>query len=276
MQLRKAFLWSMIASLSLAALLGIAALVLPRYGPDEEILGSTGVFAVFSLVALTCATVLERRRLAPFMRAGIYCAGAATLTWLALIWFDRLWVWRTQETVAKIGGTFTVAATSAALVGLLSLPRFDQRPPTIVRWSTVGVALALAVYILCLIWWFDQIERVIDDEVLIRGLGVLAILVACGSVVTPILWKVQTVRRGSVESVPLKVKIGIECPRCHSKQKMVTGPSRCGQCGLHIAIEVEEPRCACGYLLYHLESDHCPECGRIVPERDRWAASADG
>jgi hypothetical protein len=45
MHLRTAFLWSMIVSLSLTALLGIAALILPRVGPHEEILGSTGVFA---------------------------------------------------------------------------------------------------------------------------------------------------------------------------------------------------------------------------------------
>ncbi|MHC4127623.1 MAG: hypothetical protein ACYSUA_05530 [Planctomycetota bacterium] len=65
MRLRAAFLWSMIVSLSLTALLGIAALVLPRFGPHEEILGSTGVFAAFSLVSLLCAAVLERRRLVP-------------------------------------------------------------------------------------------------------------------------------------------------------------------------------------------------------------------
>ena len=61
MHLRKTFLWSMIASLGLAALLGIAALLLPRYGPGEDILLSTALFAVFSLIALMCATVQERR-----------------------------------------------------------------------------------------------------------------------------------------------------------------------------------------------------------------------
>ena len=40
MSLRRTFLWLMIGSLVLAALLGIAALLLPRYGPDEELLYS--------------------------------------------------------------------------------------------------------------------------------------------------------------------------------------------------------------------------------------------
>jgi hypothetical protein len=276
MRLRAAFLWSMIVSLSLAALLGIAALVLPRYGPDEEILGSTGVFGAFSLVALMCATVLERRRLTSLMWAGISSSWAAAIAWLVLIWFWRPLYRNSMEHVAQTAGSFTVLACGAALVGLLSLPRFDQRPPSVVRWTTVGVSVALAVQVVCMIWWFDWIELFIDDDILVRGLGVQSILVACGSVVTPILWKVQAVRRaGSVESVPPYVRIGIECPRCHTKQSLLAGPSRCAECGLRITIGVEEPRCVCGYLLYHLESDRCPECGRVIADEDRWAVNTD-
>jgi hypothetical protein len=276
MRMRAAFLWSMIVSLSLAALLGIAALLLPRYGPEEEILFSTGTFASFSLVALMCAVVLERRRLTPLMWAGITSSWAAVIAWLVLIWGDWSLLGARWERIAQAGGTFTLVACGAALVGLLSLPRFDQRSPTIVRWSTVVVSAALAVQIFCMIWWYDWIERYIDDEILARAMGVLSILTACGSVVTPILWKVQAMRRaGSVESIPIKVKVGIECPRCHAKQSLMTGPTRCTECGLRITIDVEEPRCVCGYLLYHLASDQCPECGRVVDEADRWADAAN-
>ena len=52
----------------------------------------------------------------------------------------------------------------------------------------------------------------------------------------------------------------------------MTGHAKCGSCGLRIRITVEEPRCSCGYLLYRLEGDTCPECGREIPEQDRWAA----
>jgi hypothetical protein len=276
MRMRAAFLWSMIVSLSLAALLGIAVLVLPRYGPEEEILLSTGVFGVFSLVALMCAVPLERRMLTPLMWAGVASAWSAVVVWLIIIWFERRMHWSSMERIAQTGGTFTVIACLAALVGLLSLPRFDQRPPSGVRWATVGASVALALQIVCMIWWFDWIDRYIDDEILVRGMGVLAILVACGSVVTPILWKVQAMRRAaSADSTPRAVKIALECPRCHTKQAIATGPSRCGQCGLRITLEVEAPHCSCGYLLYHLQSDRCPECGREIAEADRWALSTD-
>jgi hypothetical protein len=270
MGLRMAFLWSMIVSLSLTALLGIVALILPRVGPQEEILGSTGVFAAFSLVAMLCAAVLERRRLARLMWVGIASSCAATVAWLVMIWFHRWLTGDVDDNVIRAGGTFSVIAIGSALVGLLALPRFDQRGPDIVRWTTVGVAAVLGAYIAFLLWWFDWIDNYIDEDTLMRTLGVLSILAACGSVVTPILWKVQAVRR-AIEKVPLKIRIGVECPRCHTQQMLTTGPARCGKCGLHITVTVEEPRCGCGYPLCHLESDVCPECGRRIREEDRWA-----
>jgi hypothetical protein len=218
-----------------------------------------------------CATVLERRQQVTLMSVGIACTVAATITWITFIWFENPMSSSVERAVARIGGTFTVAAAWAALAGLLSLPRFDRRLPVVVRWTTVGVAAALGLQIVCMIWWMRWIALHINDDILVRGGGVLAILIACGSVVTPILWKVQAMRRGgTLDPVRLKVKIGVECPRCHTKQSLVSGLARCGTCGLHITITVEEPRCACGYALYHLESDCCPECGRTIDEQDRW------
>lgn len=276
MQLRKTFLWSMIASLGLAALLGIAALLLPDYGPEEEILISVSVFACFSIVALMCATALERERSVMVMWIGLGSATVALFVWLAIVWFQRRMSWQTEQAVVRTAGMFTVGGLLAAQAGLLSLPRFDDRRVDSVRRATIGVSMLLAAYIVILIWWFDEIERVIDDNILARAMGVLAILAACGTVVTPILWKVQSVRRvgpAGAGAVPLDVEVKIVCPRCHSDQALKTGERACGKCGLRIRIDVEEPRCSCGYLLHKLENDRCPECGRVIPERDRWGSS---
>ncbi len=274
MHLRKVFLWSMIASLALAALLGIAALVLPRYGPDEEVLVSTVAFTCFSIVALICATVLERRRAVVFMWAGLGSAVVALLVWLTLIWFDTFLDWRTERVVVQVAGMFTIGALLAAQSGLLALPRFDHVRDDVVRRWTIGVSVLLATYAVILIWWFDQIERVINGDILGRAIGVISIIAACGTVVTPILWKVQSVRRsGTGESISLKVEVRIVCPRCHHEQALKPGKRACSKCSLRISIELEEPRCACGYLLHRLENDRCPECGRAVEQRDRWAAS---
>ncbi len=273
MQLRKTFLWSMIACLGLAALLGIAAIVMPRSGPDEEIIWSVSLFAVFSVVALLCAVVLERKRAVTPMWAGLGSATVAMLLWLVLIWFHRRMSWDLRETVGMIAVSFTIGGVLAAQSGLLSLPRLDDRRANYVRRGTIGVSVFLAVYGLILIWWFDSIDRIIDAEVLIRTVGVLVILAACGTVVTPILWRMQGVRHaGGGGAVPLTVAVNIVCPRCRSDQCLKTGERSCTKCGLRIKIEVEEPRCACGYLLHKLENNRCPECGRAIDERDRWAA----
>ena len=34
---------------------------------------------------------------------------------------------------------------------------------------------------------------------------------------------------------------------------MTSGLSRCRECGLALTIDIEEPRCECGYLLFRLE-----------------------
>ncbi len=275
MRLRKAFLWSMIVSLSLAALLGISAIILPRwFRYDEEILLSTVLFGAYSLVALICASVLEKRRFVALMWTGLAAAGAALAGWLLLIWFDAAIDRNVQEPIWQIGGTCTTAAVAIGHGGLLALLRFDLPLAGFVRRATIVMAALLAAQIIFAIWFFDWIERSMDGELFIRGMGVLGILAACGTVVTPILWKVQAVRRAeSAETIPIKLQLQVTCPRCQSQQQLRTGPAKCAQCGLRITIEVEEPRCACGYLLYRLASNRCPECGREIAEADRWAAT---
>jgi Zn finger protein HypA/HybF involved in hydrogenase expression len=220
-----------------------------------------------------CTVVLERQRAVVFMWAGLGSATVAMLIWLMLIWFHRPMSWYVEETVARIAGTFTIGGVLAAQSGLLSLPRFDNRHADAVRRVTIGVTMFLAVYGVILIWWLDDLARISDAETLARAMGVLAIIAACGTVVTPILLKMQNVRHtGGVGAVPLNIDVTIVCPRCHSDQRLRTGERSCTKCGLRIKIELEEPRCECGYLLHKLENNRCPECGRAIDERDRWAA----
>ena len=276
MRLRKAFLWSMIVSLCLAALLGIAALLLPSWARyDDEILISTLLFGLYSLLALCCAIVTEKRRLVGCMWIGIAGAAGALSIWLVMVWFDSSFRWQIEEQLAKTAGSLTTISVLIAQCGLLILPRLDGPLAGFVRKATITVSIALACTLIFMYWWFEWVDNYIDDDILWRGMGVLGILTACGTVITPIVWKVQAVHRvDSVESLPTNVRLQVTCPRCHTQQELSAGPSKCAQCGLRITIDVEEPRCTCGYQLYRLESDHCPECGREIPEADRWAAQA--
>ena len=159
----------------------------------------------------------------------------------------------------KLAGVWDAGVEAQVKAAFLA----TRKPFAAAAWS--GVHTALTSYAEA---W---IEQHIDEW---RVLGVLGILAACGTVVTPILWKVQAVRRAeSAETIPAKITVSLTCPRCAAGQQLITGPTKCRQCGLRITIAVEEPRCACGYLLYRLQSNRCPECGREIPEADRWAAT---
>jgi hypothetical protein len=57
------------------------------------------------------------------------------------------------------------------------------------------------------------------------------------------------------------------CPLCRKKQSIATGGASCLECGLRIVIHLEQQQCTkCGYLLYGLKFDRCPECGTAVNE----------
>ena len=97
-----------------------------------------------------------------------------------------------------------------------------------------------------------------------RGMGVLSIGVACGTIAVPILHKVSAIRlREAVRTTELVLQI--TCPRCSKGQTLSVGRSKCGQCGLGFSIEIEEENCKkCGYPLYKIESAVCPECGEPI------------
>ncbi|MHC4108310.1 MAG: hypothetical protein ACYSTY_09530, partial [Planctomycetota bacterium] len=271
MHLRTAFLWMMIASLSLAAATGVVALIWPDFGSTQEnILASSLLVGAFSIAALACATVLGKRRLVSVMWAGIGASGLALGVWLIVLWFDP-WRWQSafdyDELLWKSGGTFTVASLWAAHLGLLWLPRLHHPNAGIVRWVTVGLAAALAICI--------EIVMLAEvfEEWTGRLIGVLAILTACGTVITPTLALIEHIgRRGRSETIPGHVRVSLTCPRCRTSQQVRIGSSKCEACGLRINLEMEQPCCTCGYLLYRLSGEVCPECGRRIPVQDRWAA----
>ena len=122
MRLRTTFLWAMIISLSAAAMIGIVALLLPDLGPADEILISTTLFSAFSIIALCCAIVLEKKRLAPVMWTGIVAGAAALLVWLFMVWLHRSLHYQWEERIVRAGGVVTIISCWCAYCGLLSLP----------------------------------------------------------------------------------------------------------------------------------------------------------
>ena len=272
----------MIISLSLAAALGIWALLLPGFGRSQErILITSLVFGAYSVLALACASAMEKRlRLkgrTVAMWIGIAASAFALLLWLSVVWEVAQWFgsrwggqmyFRSEETVAKVAGTATVAAACAAHAGLLSMLPLRRSAFAAVRIATIVCAIVLGI-LGTAVMWSENLDNTFE-----RIIGVMAILAACGTVVTPILARIEHLRPAP-ETLPSRIEVRVFCPRCGSAQQIVANrDGGCASCGLRLRIEVEEPRCECGYLLYNLTGNQCPECGEAIPSAERWAALA--
>ncbi len=264
MHLRTTFLWIMVGSLSLAAALGVVVIIFEqnfgRFG--ERALATSLLVGGFSLVCLACAIVLDRKVLRGLMWAGVATSLAALAMWLGMVWVEP---YIYAEEVAKSAGTLTIACIWIAHVGMLSLLPLRRPAWRVLRLVTIALAAALALLING-VMWTESFEDWAG-----KSLAVLSILVSCGTVVTPVLSLIEHLRmKQHPRALGKKIFVSLTCPRCGEGQKLAAGKARCGSCGLRINIEVEEPLCECGYLLYELTGDHCPECGREIPETARW------
>ncbi len=251
-QTKSSLLVSFIVSIALCGVVGIYCLLCARIGwIEEKILGTTAAIGGASLMGLASAAAWERHRWHPIGPAGIMAAAAALALILVGIWLEPSW---RNEIFWKTMAVACVAGVALPTLGLLSTARL-RREYGWVRRVTVMVVTILAGQIA-----FTFIAEV-DDEVWGRMMGILAIASVCGVIAVPILHRVSALRT-TEEVRTFESTLSLTCPRCKTVQDLPTGRARCRECKLRINIEIEEEQCrSCGYPLYRLTSDVCPECG---------------
>lgn len=183
MNLRKAFLYTLIGSVTVSAVLGIVVILFGNFGNLEvRILMTTLTITATSILGLACGAYFETGRGRVLPLAGIVLALAAAVMTFLIIWD----VMDDYENYIKATGTVTLAALSCAHLSLLSLARLDKR----FAWSRIAafiVVWVLSALLTYLIWF----EPEANNELLARTLGVLAILVASVTVVTPVFHKLS-------------------------------------------------------------------------------------
>lgn len=266
MSLTRVLLWVLVTSILMAAGLAIMAVILPMtWRTNESVLITCLLVGAFSLPAFCCALVLRKHRFVPLMWGSVISLAIALALWLVLVWvnFDwtvEMWIVRPAVIANTIG-------VWGAHRGLLSLFQLNGRFAKHVRNATYFFAGLLALFVLAAVISEPELEF------FYKALLLLIIFTVCGTLITPTLAVIELVKgRANHGSVPSKVNIKLTCPRCGSTQDIKPGNARCRNCSLRINIELEEPRCTCGYLLYRLQGETCPECGTTIPEIDRWAA----
>lgn len=267
---RRTLLTTALALIGLAMLTGLVAIVAPEGTLPFELLGTialAGAYALGATVAVSVGPRMRRTRAACLVAAGLSFAG-----FTLVIWFDGVWPWELTDRLMGLSASALVVAL--ALVQRLAIVPLRPRAPlgrVAQRVGLIGGALLAAMLLAMAL--MNGTPRWLDEMLFVRLMGAVAVFAVGG-----------TVGAGAVRLIEGKpdhdepgllgagVPVRLNCPRCGTGiEARANREARCEGCRLRVRVEVEEPRCVCGYLLYQLPGDTCPECGRAVAPEDRWS-----
>jgi hypothetical protein len=182
--LRRVFLYLLIASVALSALFGIGVILLGDFGSFEiRVLMTTLTVTAASILGLACGACLEagRGRILPIL--GIALSILSALLVMFVIW-DVL---DDSEVFGKSVVTLSVLAVASSYLSLLSIARLDRRFAW--AWHTAFVCVWLLAGILLYILWFEPQS---ESDLVSRIIGVLSILIAALTVITPVFHKLSS------------------------------------------------------------------------------------
>lgn len=220
------------------------------------------VLVIGGTMVVLNAGPIERGRFVKLAVGATVLTIAVIVGWMALIGSGRL---PDEPVFVKL-----LSSSSVAAIGMcIAIQLFAAEVRTsLLRGAFVALAFWVASYSawIVLILWTEALQNRI--EIVGPATGMLglftAVAIICARVV--VTWKRQSARS---ETVAAKPKLRMTCPRCQIEQVHTTGPVRCPKCRFLIVIEIQEPRCECGYLLYQLHGKTCPECGRVIADDQR-------
>ncbi len=181
--IRRIFLYSLIASVVLSAVIGIGVVLFGDFGQTEiRVLMTTLTVTMTSILGLACGAYFETGRGRVLPLAGIIFSLAAAVMSFLIIW-DVL---DDSETFIKSFVSVTLLAAASSHLSLLLLARLDRR----FAWSRVAsfICVGLLTAVLLFITW---LQDPVSDETTARILGVLSILVASLTVMTPVFHKLS-------------------------------------------------------------------------------------
>lgn len=193
MNLRKFFLYLLIVSVVLSALIGIGVVLFGDFGEFEtRILLTALTITCTSILGLACGAYFESKRGRVLPLSGIALSIISAVIGTIIIWSSHL----TSKYVAETGMSTTLLAIACAHLCLISLARLDAR----FRWTyyVAFTADSMLMAILLFIIWFDPNS---DSMLVSRAIGVLSIVIASLTIMTPVFHKLSSVQKTEIESV---------------------------------------------------------------------------
>lgn len=228
-----------------------------------------------SVISLLNAQMLLRNRWMPFawVNTGVLWIGVMLLGFVVISTAQPRgtqseWV----QLLARLGGTLTLLAFLGALAGYFLTDAAISKNFRIAAGALLALTGFCAFFWLTIIWgneaFFDRWTAYFDVVIPVMLLISTADIITLASL--PSIVRLHKQRRPPEESLgTTRALLTFNCPKCAFEMTHPPGFARCGQCAFIMEIDVEEPRCECGYPLFQLVSDRCPECGRELPEDQR-------
>jgi hypothetical protein len=246
---------------------------------DTRLIASAVTLAAGCLATLVAALLADYGRFSREMRASTVVGWLGVAAWLFMIWFESAFALRDREVIARIAGAFTLCAVWGIFSGVTLAPRTHVAAVVAVRWTVVGLSTfwaafgGLALAQPGVAEWI--LDTLIGEQWSGRIIAASAVLVGAGSLAQPVMLRLAASKEGEGAIRGRRAHVSLGCPRCGAACALETNiDGACPACKLSIRVEVDEPRCSCGFLLYGLDSSACPECGAMVPEALRWRAAA--
>ncbi len=180
--LRRAFLYLLIASVAVSAVFAIAVIIFGDFGDFEvRVMMTTLTITAASILGLACGAAIEAGKARLLPAIGIAAAVLSALALFFIIWN----VLDDSQTFIKSTMTAVVIAAVCAHLSLLSLARLDARFNW--TWTAAFVIDWIIAAILLYLMWFEHG----DNQLVFRTLAVLAILTAALTIITPVFHKLS-------------------------------------------------------------------------------------
>jgi hypothetical protein len=246
---------------------------------DTRFVASGAILAVGCLATLVAALVADHGRFPRPMRASTVVGWIGVAVWILLVWCESALSMRGTEITARIAGAFTLCAVWGIFSGVTLAPRTHGTAVVAVRWTVFGLSTFWAAFGELALAQPDVADWIlgtlIGQQWSGRIIGASAVMVGAGSLAQPVMLRLSAAKLGEGAIRGRRARVSLGCPRCGAACALETNTDgACPACKLSIRVEVDEPRCSCGFLLYGLDSPACPECGAMIPEALRWRAAA--
>jgi hypothetical protein len=185
-ELKKAFLFGLLTSLSMAALMAIVIFIVGNMGETEgHILMTTLVMGIYCLTGLCQSTLLGRGRLSILAGVGLLLSVVGFIATTQFIWEGGWGILDHFKAILILA----ILAFSTAHASLLLSSLWPGKGP--VRASLAATLAFIGAVTILLVVLIVKEYRLNEFSPFFRALGVFSILDVLGTIVTPILKKTQ-------------------------------------------------------------------------------------